>query len=103
MAHVLQGMFVAAWTADDNTRMPFRPFGGSYVRDIFFDIKMSIKETYNSYTNHLSINVECNYIIKHHKLRQLDNTVGLIPLTFSKKAVLYLNKIHTPYLDVGSA
>ena len=55
----------------------------SYIKDLFFDIKMKVVETYDANMNHLSIDVTCNYMQKHSVIRQLDT--GSMPLRSVKR------------------
>lgn len=102
MLYFLQAMFVSVYDQDEGDqygpyiRMPHRFYGVSdsedgkfspYFREIFFDVNMEVKETYNSYSNHLSIDVKCNYIIKNHILRKYPGQ-NWPQFLWSKKGVL---------------
>jgi hypothetical protein len=91
MPYIIQTLFVGAYEADNSGRMPFTLASrtkewDSYVRDIFFDVTIEVSEKYNSYVNHLSIDVKCNYIIKKHSLKA--KNYSRTPSLWSKKGVL---------------
>ena len=107
MPQMLQALFVGAWEAGDidesgtggneYIRMPFRlrddsdnKRDTSYTRDIHFDINMEVKEEYNSYTNHLHIEIDCKYLVKSHKLRTMygDDNYSPLPTLWSSKGRL---------------
>ena len=64
--------------SNNQDRMPVYIRPGSYTKDIFFDVKCKITEEYNAHIDHLSIKVDCKYILKHKKVRHRSDEV--VPL-----------------------
>lgn len=93
--------FIQAMLGGDNTnqdRMPIVIRNGSYTKDILFDIKCKISEEYNSYIDHLSIKIDCKYIIKHKKVRsRSDDNIPLFAVNkgvgFSSQNVYFRSRI----------
>lgn len=83
MPHFIQAILSGNGRNAGGKRCPLEIFGNSYIKDLFFDIKMKVVETYDANMNHLSIDVTCNYIQKHSVIRQLDT--GNMPLRSIKR------------------
>ena len=83
MPHFIQAILSGNGRHAEGKRCPLEIFGNSYIKDLFFDIKMKVVETYDANMNHLSIDVTCNYMQKHSVIRQLDT--GSMPLRSVKR------------------